>query len=180
MTVMEDVELVDLAVGGDAAAFELLVRRHTDAVWRVARSMVGDHHGAEDVVQETFVKAYRGLGQFRRESSVRTWLLTICHRSCIEVHRRRRAHVVALDEVRHRAAREETVELRLLIAQAVEGLSSDERVAFTLVDVLGHSREEAAAVVGVPASTMRSRVARARTQVLAAVSDDDVQEEEAR
>ena len=158
--------LVQLAAGGDALAFETVVRRHTDAVWRLARSNLRDDFAAEEAVQDTFVKAHRALGSFRAESSVRTWLLAICQRTCIDASRRKRHAVVSLDDVRRTKGRDEQPELRLSIAQEVARLPADERRAFTLVDVLGYSREEAAEIVGVPASTMRSRVSRARQRLM--------------
>lgn len=170
---MDDTALVERAKEGDEAAFELLVRRHADAVWRFARSSLGDGHTAEDVTQETFLKAYRNLGSFRGDAAVRTWLLTICHRTCLDLHRRRTGEVVSLDEARHARARAETIELRLVIDETAAALPDDERMAFTLVDVLGHTSEDAAAVVGVPASTMRSRVGRARRRVIDAVRGDE-------
>lgn len=170
---MDDTQLVERAQRGDDTAFELLVRRHTDAVWRFAKSSLGDPHLAEDAAQDTFLKAYRALPTFRGEAAVRTWLLSICHRTCLDRHRRRTAPVVALDEARHARARAEQVELRLVIDEAVATLTDDERLAFTLVDALGHTAEEAAAVIGVPASTMRSRVGRARRTVIAAVRADE-------
>lgn len=166
---MDDLTLVEQAAAGDETAFELLVRRHTDAVWRFARSCLADDFAAEEAVQDTFVKAYRALATFRGESSVRTWLLSICHRTCIDASRRRRATVVSLDEARRARAREEHPELRLVLSQGLATLPASEREAFQLVDVLGYSREEAAAIVGVPASTMRSRVARARKRMVAAL-----------
>jgi RNA polymerase sigma-70 factor (ECF subfamily) len=175
---MDETAVVDRARGGDAAAFELLVRRHTDAVWRLARSSLGDAHAAEDATQETFLKAYRSLGSFRGDAAVRTWLLSICHRTCLDVHRRAGAatQVVSLDEARHARTRADSIELRLTIDHTVSRLPDNERIAFTLVDMLGHSSEDAAAVVGVPASTMRSRVGRARRQVIEAIRDDETKE----
>lgn len=170
---MDDTALVELARGGDDAAFELLVRRHTDAVWRLARSSLGDPHTAEDATQDTFLKAYRSLGSFRGDAAVRTWLLTICHRTCLDRHRQRTADVVSLDDVRQLRAQSHDVELRVVIDEAMSRLPDDERVAFALVDVLGHSSEEAAAIVDVPASTMRSRVGRARRRVIDAVRGDE-------
>lgn len=161
--------LVERAAAGDGLAFEAMVRRHTDAVWQVARANLRDDFAAEEVVQDTFLKAHRALGSFRGESSVRTWLLAICQRTCIDRSRRKRATLVSLDEARRARAREEQPELALAIVQSMERLSPDERRAFTLVDVLGYSREEAAQIVGVPASTMRSRVAKARLRLMDAL-----------
>lgn len=161
--------LVERAASGDDLAFEAIVRRHTDAVWRLARTNLRDDFAAEEVVQDTFLKAHRALPSFRGESSVQTWLLAICRRTCIDRSRRKRATLVSLDEVRRERAREEHPELAVAIVQGMERLSEDERQAFTLVDVLGYSREEAAQIVGVPASTMRSRVAKARLRLMDAL-----------
>lgn len=161
--------LIERAAAGDDLAFEAMVRRHTDAVWRLARANLRDDFAAEEVVQDTFLKAHRALGSFRGESSARTWLLAICQRTCIDRSRRKRATLVSLDEARRARAREEQPELAVAIVQGMELLSPDERRAFTLVDVLGYSREEAAQIVGVPASTMRSRVAKARLRLMDAL-----------
>jgi RNA polymerase sigma-70 factor, ECF subfamily len=72
---VDDSTLVARAASGDEAAFELLIRRHTDAVWRMAITLLADSQVAEEAVQDTFIKAYRGLSGFRGEAAVRTWLL---------------------------------------------------------------------------------------------------------
>lgn len=161
--------LIERAATGDDLAFETIVRRHTDAVWRLARANLRDDFTAEEVVQDTFLKAHRALPSFRGESSVRTWLLAICQRTCIDRTRRKRPTLVSLDEARRARAREERPEVAVAIVQSMDRLSPDERRAFTLVDVLGYSREEAAQIVGVPASTMRSRVAKARLRLMDAL-----------
>lgn len=170
-TTMDDHELVRRAATGDERAFESLVRLHTDAAWRMARSMLGDHFAAQEAVQDTFVKAYRNLHSFRGEAKVSTWLLAICHRTCIDRLRLRRHSVVSLDEARREQAPNDPTDLRLAVENALAALPGDEREAFTLVEVVGHTREEAAAIVGVPASTMRSRVARARQKLVQALGD---------
>jgi RNA polymerase sigma-70 factor, ECF subfamily len=163
--VEDDEALVARARRGDETAYELLVRRHTPAVWRFARSFLADDFAAEEAVQDTFVSAFRGLAGFRGESSVRTWLLAICRRTCLDRLRRRDPVVVPLDRARHERAVERDEAFRVALEQALRLLPPDDREAFTLVDVLGYRREEAARVVGVPASTMRSRVSRARSRL---------------
>jgi RNA polymerase sigma-70 factor (ECF subfamily) len=162
---MDDGELARRAATGDMEAFELLVRRHTDRVWRMAWSMLRDRFAAEEAVQDTFVKAHRSLGTFRGQSAFGTWLLAICRRSCVDRLRSRTAQVIPLEEAR--ALRQETAspELRMDLERALADLPGADREAFVLVDVLGHSREEAAVIAGVPSSTMRSRVARARERL---------------
>ncbi len=170
---MDDWRLIERARGGDGPAFELLVRRHTDAVWRAARSFLRDDFAAEEVVQDTFLKAYRGLGSFRGEAAVRTWLISICHRSCVDRSRRRQAEIVSLEHARRHRAKDDSTDLRMAIEAALPSLPEDERRAFVLVDVLGYSREEAAEVVSVPSSTMRSRLARARRRLVEALGEGD-------
>ena len=72
-----DEELVARARAGDNFALGILVNRHNAAVYRVALSILGDESAAEDVAQDTFIKGFRALGQFRGEASFRTWILTI-------------------------------------------------------------------------------------------------------
>ena len=170
----DDTSLVARARSGDDAAFEVLVRRHTDAVWRVARSMLHDDFAAEEAVQDTFLRVYRSLATFRGEAAVRTWLVSICTRVCVDRLRSKRADVVPLD-------RAETVRTagpsddRVHLEAAVRRLATDERAAFLLVDVLGYTSGEAAELIGAPASTLRSRVARAREQLAAALAPAGVE-----
>ena len=169
---MSDTELVQRAIGGDEEAFELLVRRHAPAAWRLARSLLRDDFAAEEVVQDAFLKAHRALPSFRGDAAFATWLLSIARRLCLDRLRLKRAQIVPLDEARLVRARASDAVLRVAIERAVEELGDVEREAFTLVDVLGYSREEAAAIAGVPASTMRSRVGRARERLARALTDD--------
>lgn len=167
---MDDDELVRRAVEGDEVAFELVVRRHADGLWRLARSVLRDDHLADEVVQDTFVKAHGALASFRGAASVRTWLSSICYRTCVDQLRRRGADVVPIELARQRSTPEDH-DLRLVLQDALRALPEDEQRAFTLVHVLGYSREEAAAVLGVPASTLRSRTARAQTRLAETLAD---------
>ena len=161
---MDDSELVQRAAEGDAAAFEMLVRRHAASLFRLARSIVREDQLAEEVVQDTLIKAHRHLATFRGDSKVSTWLSSICYRTAIDQTRSKRLRVVSIEAVGEQG-RPDEVDLRLALSDALDELPSDEREAFYLVQVLGYSREEAASIVGVPASTMRSRVARARQRL---------------
>ncbi|HVF06482.1 MAG TPA: sigma-70 family RNA polymerase sigma factor [Frankiaceae bacterium] len=170
----DDAALVRRAAGGDVLAFETLVRRHTDAVWRVARSMLRDDFAAEEAVQDTFLRAYRALGTFRGDAAVRTWLVSICTRVCVDRLRLRRPEVVPLEEAAARRTAPDPDD-RVQLDAAVRGLAPDERAAFLLVDVLGYTSGEAAAVAGAPASTLRSRLGRAREQLAAALAPAGVE-----
>jgi RNA polymerase sigma-70 factor (ECF subfamily) len=169
-----DERLVARAATGDEGAFEQLVRRHTPRVWRLARSMLPDHFEAEEAVQDTFVKAYRALNSFRGEAAFGTWLIRICSRTCVDRLRVRRAPSEALDQATVESPAQGPVEVRLLVEEALSRLPPEERAAFVLVHMLEFTREEAAVVSGVPASTMRDRVARARQRLAAALAEQEV------
>jgi RNA polymerase sigma-70 factor (ECF subfamily) len=161
----DDTTLLSRALEGDTTAFELLVRRHADRLWRLARSVVQDDQLAEEVVQDTFLKAHANLATFRSDATVGSWLASICYHAAIDRVRLKQLDVVSLEAARHRRQEQADNDLRLVLAEIVEELPDDEREAFTLVHVLGYSREEAASIVNAPASTIRSRVARACTRL---------------
>jgi RNA polymerase sigma-70 factor (ECF subfamily) len=85
---MVDLELVTRAAGGDQAAFQALVERHRSMVYRVAHQFAGNHHDAEDIAQEVFIKVYRSLDRFRQDAQLTSWLYRIVMNACID-HRRR-------------------------------------------------------------------------------------------
>lgn len=88
---VDDRVLASAARAGDQQAFESLVRRHGAALYRYARRMTGDTEAVNDIVQETFVAAWRQIANFRAESSVRTWLFAICARKVADSHRVKKA-----------------------------------------------------------------------------------------
>jgi RNA polymerase sigma-70 factor (ECF subfamily) len=176
VTVSEDgpdpiTQLALTARSGDAAAQAALVRATQADVWRFAAALV-DPGTADDLTQETYLRAFKALPSFEGRSSVRTWLLGIARRACADhlraVVRRRR-----LDA---RLAAQACTELpagdpahRLSTHDLLAALSEERRTAFVLTQVVGLSYAEAAAVEQVPVGTIRSRVARARDELIAAV-----------
>jgi RNA polymerase sigma-70 factor (ECF subfamily) len=151
------------ATGGDSDALSEFVRSSQADVWRFCSSMLSPDQ-ADDATQETFVRAWRASSSFRGESSARTWLLAIAKRVCYDAMRQRaradskRDRVIAAGGVMVTADHSDD----LVLTDLVDGLDPDRRGAFVLTQVLGLSYEEAAAVVGCPIGTIRSRVARAR------------------
>lgn len=83
-----DSELISQAAAGDHAAFHRLVERHRAMVYRVAYQFAGNHHDAEDIAQEVFIKIYRSLGRFRQDAQLTSWMYRIVMNACID-HRRR-------------------------------------------------------------------------------------------
>jgi RNA polymerase sigma-70 factor (ECF subfamily) len=161
-------ELTRLALrarDGDTGALEIFVRRSQADVWRLCAHL-GGRAEADDLTQATYLRAWTALARFRGDSSARTWLLAIARRTCADhvrsaVRRRRIAERLArqpVDAPDHAGA----TELEL----ALESLSPERRAAFVLTQVLGLAYHDAAEVLDCPIGTIRSRVARAREDLI--------------
>jgi len=93
---MDDADLIARAADGDRAAFVTLVERHRGMVYRVAFQYAGNHHDADDIAQEVFIKVHRSLGGFRRDARFTSWLYRVAMNACID-HGRRRSPAFSLD-----------------------------------------------------------------------------------
>jgi RNA polymerase sigma-70 factor (ECF subfamily) len=161
---------------GDRTALLHALRASQPDVWRLATHLVGPNE-ADDVTQDTFVRAWRALPAFRGDSSARSWLLSIARRACADavrqnVRRRRLADRAARETRSSNVAgvtADGTGERSVLAL--VDGLPLDQRTAFVLTQVVGCSYEEAAAACGVPVGTIRSRIARARERLVQDLRD---------
>ncbi len=171
---MEDLTRLALAAAaGDQAALAAWVRATQPEVWRVC-ARLGEPQSADDLTQEVYLRAIPALTRFRGDASARTWLLQIARHVCAD-HVRRRTRGRRLFE-RLVQRREESsapprggeVELEELVAD----LDRDRREAFVLTQVTGLSYAEAAEVCGVPIGTIRSRVARARGDLIEMLAGD--------
>ncbi|MGD9999089.1 MAG: sigma-70 family RNA polymerase sigma factor [Ilumatobacteraceae bacterium] len=167
---MSDTELLGV-LSSDDQAFRELIRRHQRSMRRLARSMLRNTGDADEAVQDSLLAAYRHARSFRGDASVRSWLHAICYRQCLTRLRRARLDLVPLDSAMSLSGPESGPLLPFYLEAAVAGLPVDNQAAFVLVDVLGFTREDAATIVGVPANTMRARVARARLLLADAVAD---------
>jgi RNA polymerase sigma-70 factor, ECF subfamily len=172
-----DAALAASAVSGDTGAFEMIMRRHYAAVWRVALLSVREETAAEELAQDTFLRAYGALAGWRGEASLRTWLATICRRLCIDRARLKQLETVTppeFESVAGSTSETEALADRFDLQTALDQLPADDRDAFLLVHHYGYSSFETAALLGVPASTVRSRVGRARQRLAAALSVERV------
>lgn len=159
--------LVD-ARGGDRLALSSAIRRSQGEVWRLCAHLV-DRDEADDLTQETYLRAVRALPAFRGDSSGRTWLLSIARRTCADALRRRTRRRRLLARVEQQPEVVATVDDpagTVTVEQLVERLAPDRREAFVLTQLLGCSYEEAAEACKVPVGTIRSRVARARSELV--------------
>ncbi|MCW2701033.1 MAG: polymerase, sigma-24 subunit, subfamily [Blastococcus sp.] len=168
------------AAGGDPLAAAALVRRTQSDVWRLCCAL-GDPASADDLTQETYLRAFGSLHRFEHRSSVRTWLLVIARRVCADAVRARRRGRLTLVGDEHLEALAggdggDAVAEGAAVTDLLARLDPDRREAFVLTQLLGLPYAEAAEVAGCPVGTIRSRVARARADLvesLRRVKDDD-------
>jgi RNA polymerase sigma-70 factor, ECF subfamily len=165
------------AVEGDPLAAATLVRATQSDVWRLCAAL-GDRGSADDLTQETYARAFASLHRFEGRSSLRTWLLAIARRVCADAvrsRRRRRLTLVRDDadlEALGRADGADRVGEGAAVTDLLGRLDPDRREAFALTQLLGLSYAEAAEVAGCPVGTIRSRVARARADLVEALGGD--------
>jgi RNA polymerase sigma-70 factor (ECF subfamily) len=160
-------ELLLAARDGDRLALASAIRRTQGEVWRLCRHLV-DGEDADDLTQETWLRAWRALPAFRGEASGRTWLLSIARKTCADAVRRlRRRRLLALrttplpgEEVRQGPAE------GVALVQLLDTLDAEQRAAFVLTQLHGLPYAEAAEVCACPVGTIRSRVARARARLI--------------
>jgi RNA polymerase sigma-70 factor (ECF subfamily) len=165
---VDDAATLRAARNGDREAFMQLVRVHQAGVRAFASGLLGDRTLADDVAQEAFLRAWRGLPRFRGEAAFATWLYTIVRRVAADEARRPTLRTVPIEEVATLADRRAgDPVLRGDLEQAVSALEPAQREAFLLVAVLGLSYQEVGALTGAPVGTVASRVFRARTRLAA-------------
>ena len=177
MTDTDPITALALAAGrGDRTALDQFIRATERDVWRTV-AFLADPGSADDLAQETYLRALGALPRFAGRSSARTWLLSIARRVVVDQIRRNQARPRTTGQVdleglpsTSRAARfEDVIEIQMLL----DAVDSDRRDALVLTQVLGLSYAEAAEVCRCPVGTIRSRVARARDDLIAAAGRDD-------
>jgi RNA polymerase sigma-70 factor, ECF subfamily len=160
---LDDERLVELARAGEAAAFRLITQRNNRRLYRVARGILGDDAEAEDVVQETYLRAFENLAGFRSESNLTTWLTRIAINEALGRKRKRRPmldlkHLDMLDEQgetrvlifpgvsagSNPEADASRAEVRRLLERAVDELPAAFRVVFVMREIEQMSVEETA------------------------------------
>jgi RNA polymerase sigma-70 factor (ECF subfamily) len=178
---VSDRELVDLARDGDAQAFGQLVRRHQQRIHRLAMHLLRDRAEAEDVMQETFIRAYRALARFDGRSEPYTWFYRITINLSLNALRSRKSHRTSTmsdaDDPRLDALVSEKQsladppgdaarnELYAALAKGIDELSETLRTTLVLVCIDGRSHEEASAILGAPEGTIAWRVHEARRKL---------------
>jgi RNA polymerase sigma-70 factor (ECF subfamily) len=168
---------VERAQQGEPDAFEELVRRYGQPVLSLCYSSALNHGDAEDLAQDVFLAAWRGLRSFRGQSAFSTWLFALARNRCIDWSRRSlvRPRTTILDPEAAATSYEvdpASARTTAAIFSASAELSLPLRQALLLRDVQGLSYEEISTLQGAPVGTIRSRIAAARIAVARAVSDE--------
>jgi len=163
-----DAALAEAAARGDRAAFAQLVRRHERKLRGFLRKLAG--HDADDLAQETFVRAWRSAAAYRGEGSYEGWLLRIGWRLFLTARSRKRAEV-EWSEAPEPVA-EPGADLRIDIGRALAALPDRERAAALLCLGEGYSHGEAAEILEIPLGTLKSVVARARAALVASLQGE--------
>jgi RNA polymerase sigma-70 factor, ECF subfamily len=180
----DDELLVEQVRKGNQGAFSLLVQRHQGAIYSLCYRMTGDPQEAEDLAQEAFLRLYRSVGGFRPGTRLRPWFHRIAVNVCLDALRKRREATVPIDRLLEMesqprtASREEMPEeaylgreIRAEVQQSLLSLPADYRAPLVLRYLEDLSYQEIAEVLGVPVSTVETRLFRAKkmlARVLAA------------
>jgi RNA polymerase sigma-70 factor, ECF subfamily len=168
-----DADLVSRAQAGRLDAFEELVRRHRLGTYRVALRMLGDEGDAEDATQDAFVQAWRNLAGFRADAAFSTWMYRIVTNRCLNMLRARRRTSPLPEDREAPASRPDRIaEGRWQVEdlkRAIGRLTPEQRAPLVLRELEGCSYEEIAEVLDVSISAVKSRLHRARLELLAAM-----------
>ena len=176
---LDDHMLIAAAQGGDTVALDRLLRRHYDRIWGLCRRLAGNHSDAEDATQEALIAIARGLRSFDGRAAFTTWSYRVATNACLdELRRRARRPVphVSADEpitVDPGPLPDHIVE-RLDIDEALTHVHDDFRVAVVLRDLCDLEYSDIAELLGVPAGTVRSRIARGRAQLARQLGNPDL------
>jgi RNA polymerase sigma-70 factor (ECF subfamily) len=183
MDAIEAAAVLARARRGDSDAFGALVERHSRGVFRLAFRMTGNEQDAEDVVQESFLRAYRQLGRFESRANFGTWLYRIVANCSVDLMRAKRARHDqsrggTLDDAGPLVAADapgpermaQSAEIQRRVQDALGGLSPLERAAFTLRHYEGRSIEEVSTMLGLGTSAAKHSVFRAVRKLRAALA----------
>lgn len=172
---MEDRQLVARCLSGDALAERALYDAHVERVYRLAFRLTGDSDLAEDCTQETFIRAFERLEQYRGDSSLATWLHTIAMSVTLNGMRKVKRITTRLDDLgdSHLVAHEPRMaapDLKARLREAIDRLSDKLRVVFVMHDVEGFTHEEIGGALGIPTGTSKARLFDARAKLRVALA----------
>jgi RNA polymerase sigma-70 factor, ECF subfamily len=173
---VDDQELIGRVMAGDPTAERALYDAHVDRVFRLVYRMAGDLDRAKDYTQETFIRGFARLREFRGEAALSTWLGSIAISIALNglrKTRRAREREVALDDVIPvgRVVPEADPDLKTRLAQAIDDLPEGYRTVFVMHDVEGYTHEEIGSSLGVHPGTSKAQLFRARARLRESLAD---------
>ena len=174
---LTDIELVAMAAAAqNEKAFSVLVRRHQARLRAFLYRLCGDGAVADDIAQDTFLKAHRALATFKGGGSFRSWLFSIAYREFLQAKRKEKAALRLEDALKSQSQSEpdrdesKSVGLSLDIRRALQVLEPNERAALLLCDAAGLSHSEASIAIDAPLGSVKTYVARARKKMREALT----------
>lgn len=172
---MDEQQLIAGVLSGDPSAERLFYDRHVDRVWRLAYRFAGEADLAQDIVQETFVRAFAKLESFRGASSLATWVTSVATTSALNTLRKvkRFRTQVSLDdatEIPH-PGRHAEPDLKRRMSEAIAALPEGYRTVFLMHDVEGYTHEEIGTALGIQSGTSKAQLFRARARLREALAD---------
>ena len=173
---LTDEEVIDKILGGYADAFSILVDRYKDHNFTLAYNVIKDEKEAEDIAQEAFIKAYKNLKKFNRESKFSTWLYRITFNTALTANKKKKKYssssfddspIELIDSTKNEL---EQAEKSRFILQALEQLNEQDNVALTLFYLKEQSLDEICQITGMTLSNLKVRLHRARKRMAVALN----------
>jgi RNA polymerase sigma-70 factor (ECF subfamily) len=171
----DDNHYINEVIAGNTASFAVLIDRHKDLVFTIAMNITRNREDAEEVAQDAFLKAFRKLDSFRKESGFKTWLYRIAYNEAISKIRKNKVKLLDLEEGITEGIPEDVVEeevggldeqeQKLVIAKILDGLPETDRAIVTLFYLENHTVADIADITGLSESNVKVRLHRIRKRI---------------
>jgi len=170
----KDKELLKKALSGDISAFEELVSSNEKRIYNLCYRMMKNDQDAQDMAQESLIKAWKSLRKFNMKAAFSTWLYKIAVNTCLDELRRRKGNTQSIEELKEKGHTikdeksenfEKESDLKYVLTQAMDNLEPKEKAIIVLKDIQGYSYEEISIILDCPVGTVRSRLSRSRKKL---------------
>jgi len=172
-----DNDLVAKSLQGNQKAFRQLIERHHATAYAVVRGVLGDRDGVEDVLQQVYIKIFKGLGGFRGDAQLSTWIYRIARNQALDFVQKKRLDTTPIDDVALAvpdadgpAAALESRDMSACLDQAMSKLDENHRMALELRYMGQRSYEEISVIMGVPLGTVKTYIYRGKAELKKVVS----------
>lgn len=174
---VDEQTLIQRALGGDPDAERALYDAHVDRIYRLAWRMTGEDDLAQDCTQDTFIRAFDRLSEFRGDAAFGTWLYSIATSVVLNAlrkvkrHRQREADLELADAMRRTGPRYAEPDLKTKLKEAIDGLPEKYRMVFVMHDVEGYTHPQIAEAMGIQVGTSKAQLFRAREKLRAQLAE---------